>query len=1255
MMKFPWFSKKSTHPSALPWYRAWASDGLTVVRDPQRLAASVAATAQLLDALDLPGLLEQLEDEGFALPVEDGFLIPWDQVYALQAHSGFASSLPLLELPPATSASPVLESHQSLADPHFAITINRWHDGSGRTLPVKHLHGAIIETAKGPGLLSRAVWTTLQHINAFQRRAEIDRTDLFHRRQWGIIRQSALAANARLDDFLYRTVVITPEKLTIGLRHAEVSGTRVVEVSPSFNGAPENWLEAFDNRRDVPNRYDFPTPEGILQVLVTPEVQTVLRQIKRLDRRRVAGSRAEAFAVNPFAALGEDAAHVIDAEQFERERERAGLVFDRFFAHIHPDAMGYPEQVGLRIESTQHTDAAEAEIRWFSDDHELETFINAVERALHQQRQVYTWSGFEFELWGDTPGEVERLRAVLAERQTPQILVSYAQIYDLSRYSARIEDIGVEKPYYSPYIAKKKDDEGWFPDNILPLISFQPEGATEPVVIPLTPPIREQLEAKCREAKAAGQPTFQIKGFPQPIPVREAETILQTFTEVLADVDQGAFDPNRVKKPPVAEGNNKRLLIKSNIDKIDYEEVRRDILNAYPTTPTLPQALREDTRLLSHQCEGVARLQHLFRKSPTHCRGVILADDMGLGKTLQLLTLIAWAFEQDPALEPALIVAPVSLLENWEEETQKFFKPDHLPLLTLYGSAIQAVRVSRDSIDAQLAEEGLVKFLRPGWRQGARLVLTTYETLRDFEFSFAEEPWSIMVCDEAQKIKNPNTLMTRSAKKQNVRFKIACTGTPVENTLADLWCLFDFVQPGLLGALNEFGRRYRRPIEAQTDEEKARVEELRARIDPQIIRRTKAQVAKDLPQKLEQDYRIPLSPHQRALYAHAIDSFKKRNNPDVLTPFKNHLGLLQYLRLICTDPRRHGLEAFKPEPLAEYRDKAPKLHWLLEVLSLIQRRAEKAIIFCEFRAIQRLLKYYIEQVFSFSPDIINGDTQASAKAADSRQKRIKAFQAKAGFGAIILSPVAIGFGVNIQAANHVIHYTRHWNPAKEDQATDRAYRIGATKDVHVYYPVIHADDFTTFEMKLHELLNPKRELASDMLNGTGEISPSDFDLADVIPASDGFALDARITLDDVLQMRPDYFEGLVAALWQQRGFPEVQRTPTRGDHGIDVVALHRPHGELIQCKTSSCENAQLGWDAIKDVVAGAATYERRHPDVQFKRVCVTNQFFNATTQRHAENNHVELYDQQHLAQFLKDYPVRLLEVERFLYTDWNQA
>lgn len=1246
-MNLRWFGKKSTSQAAAFWNRGFTPEGIVVVRKQQPVPVSVTETMRSLDAPDLPGFLEQLEEEGFAQPIEHGVLIPWEQIYALQANPAFTTSLPLLQLPPTTRASPVLKSHHSLTDPDFAITVGGWHDGSGRALAVQAIRGAVIRTAAGDGLLSKTAWETLQHIGAFQRRSAIDRTDLFHRRQWGIIRQAALAANARLDDFLYRTVVLTPEKLAIGLRQARIGDDRVVEVQPGFHDAPERWLEVFDAYREVPNRYDIPTENGIVQVLVTPEVKTVLSQIKRFDRRRIAGSRAEAFVMNPFAALGEDAGQVIDPEQFEQERERAGLLFDRFIAHVQRDAAGYPEQVGLLVETAGQADS---QIHGFTDDQELEAFIAAVERCLSRQLQLCAWHGFEFELLGDTPGELDHLRTALAERQTPRLLISYAQVYDLSRYSARVEDIGVEKPYYSPYIAKRKDDEGWFPDNLLPLISFLPEGASEPVVIPLTPPIREQFEAKFREAKAAGQTEFQIKGFPKPIPIREAEAILQTFAEVMDDARQGTFDSTRTQQ---AGREDKRLLIKANIQGIDYEEARRDILNAYPKAPEFPGALRAEVRLLHHQCDGVARLQHLFQKSPEHCRGVILADDMGLGKTLQLLALIAWAFERQPDLDPALVVAPVSLLENWEEETRKFFRPDSLPLLTLYGTSIKALRVPRASIDAQLAQEGLVKFLRPGWRDGARLVLTTYETLRDFEFSFAEEHWSIMVCDEAQKVKNPNAMVTRSAKKQNVRFKIACTGTPVENTLADLWCLFDFVQPGLLGALNDFGRRYRRPIEAKTDQDRARVEELRTRIDPQVIRRIKAQVAKDLPRKIERDCRIPLSPHQRTLYAHAIDLFRKRKTPDAPTPFKNHLELLHYLRLICTDPRRHGMEAFKPEPLADYRDKAPKLRWLLETLSAIQRREEKVIIFCEFRAIQRLLKHYIEQVFGFSPDIINGDTSASAKAADSRQKRIKAFQAKAGFGAIILSPLAVGFGVNIQAANHVIHYTRPWNPAKEDQATDRAYRIGATKDVHVYYPVIHADDFTTFEMKLHELLARKRELADDMLNGAGDIVPAEFDLADVVPNRDEMLFADKVTFDDVLQMRPDYFEGLAAALWQQRGFREVQRTPGSGDDGVDVVAIRRPQGELIQCKTSSSENVRLGWDAIKDVVAGAAAYEKRHPGVHFKKVCITNQFFNATAQRHAENHCVELYDQPRLAQLLADHPVRLTEIERFLYTEWN--
>jgi SNF2 family DNA or RNA helicase len=146
------------------------------------------------------------------------------------------------------------------------------------------------------------------------------------------------------------------------------------------------------------------------------------------------------------------------------------------------------------------------------------------------------------------------------------------------------------------------------------------------------------------------------------------------------------------------------------------------------------------------------------------------------------------------------------------------------------------------------------------------------------------------------------------------------------------------------------------------------------------------------------------------------------------------------------------------------------------------------IVFCEFRDLQRTLQRCIARRLNVHPDIINGDTSASSSHANSRQKRLKTFQSTPGFGVIVLSPLAVGFGVNIQAANHVIHFTRTWNPAKEDQATDRAYRIGQEREVFVYYPVVVADDFVSFDEKLDKLLDWKRALSADMLNGSGEIS-----------------------------------------------------------------------------------------------------------------------------------------------------------------------
>jgi SNF2 family DNA or RNA helicase len=197
------------------------------------------------------------------------------------------------------------------------------------------------------------------------------------------------------------------------------------------------------------------------------------------------------------------------------------------------------------------------------------------------------------------------------------------------------------------------------------------------------------------------------------------------------------------------------------------------------------------------------------------------------------------------------------------------------------------------------------------------------------------------------------------------------------------------------------------------------------------------------------------------------------------------LGLLHTLKLICAHPH-----AIRPEGQA--MTVSPKLRWTIQKLRAIRELGEKAIIFTELRDIQRTLQLAIVDEFGFRPEVINGDTNASGEHGPTRQKLIDRFQELPGFGVIILSTTAVGFGVNVQAANHVIHFTRPWNPAKEDQATDRAYRIGQERDVYVYYPTVTTPGITTFEQTLDQLLARKRALATDMLNGSGDIEIAEF-------------------------------------------------------------------------------------------------------------------------------------------------------------------
>ena len=1075
--------------------RSYGTDGVSFASASKRDDWLRASLSMGRDS-ELASLLSQLEEEGLATYENGVVKLSWDEIFQLQTSRDYGSSYPLLGLPSACDLKPALASHGAFSDPDFSIYISGWL-GSHSATPRSgvRISGALASYDGQDFLLRSDVWRVVAAVRAFHAKAATARTAESNRMSWGEIRKRAKQAKAELSHFLESTIVVTADKLAIELRKSPIEGDKVVEVLPTFQGQPTRWIEVFDRSSQVRDRYEIADGEGLVHVVTTLEVRTVLAEIKRMPARRVVGERAETFLRNPFAMLGPAAQFVIDPGQFETARENAGIVFSTFTARVQRGPAGAFQGVSLLVEEVSGASVA-SEVIPFEDQAELGEFIKKLEGRLHQEAQCCPWKGNDLEILGDTPDQLAILKEALDSWASASSF-SASEIFDLSHYSERIEGFGSEKPYFSPFIARKSEGAGWFPGNVAFGVQYTPEGSITPVAVELSDSQLDTFAEELQHAKDEGRSHISVGGLPEPVAVEQAEVMLNILQEAKHDVAQEVFRPESAKgKAPLKRSG---LVVKANVEQVDYEELRGMLSIPEDSEPKLPLALKGDFALKEHQLSGVAWLQHLWNLSPLSCRGALLADDMGLGKTIQLLVFIARCLEQDRSIDPFLIVAPVSLLDNWKEEIEKFFSPGSLPVLTLYGPALREKRAPQSALNEDLTGSGITRLLVRDWLGEAKVVLTTYETLRDLEFSLARQKWSVMICDEAQKIKTPNAMVSRSAKKQNARFKIACTGTPVENTLTDLWCLFDFIQPGLLGALTEFGNTYRRPIEAETPEEKSRVEELRRLIEPQKLRRTKAEVAKDLPKKIVDPScrSLTISEMQRELYGAAIARYRAGESGTETNKRGSHLGLLAYLKTICSDPRPPGPVTPNLQSLSDLLRHSPKMAWTLSQLATIQEKGEKVIIFCEFKELQRTIQRAIAQRFGMTADIINGDTSAASDRIDNRQKRIKAFQAAEGFGVIILSPLAVGFGINIQGANHVIHFTRTWNPAREDQATDRAYRIGQTKDVYVYYPVIVAKDFLTFDDKLDQLLDVKRKLSEDMLNGSGDVGNADFaDLQD---------------------------------------------------------------------------------------------------------------------------------------------------------------
>ncbi len=426
--------------------------------------------------------------------------------------------------------------------------------------------------------------------------------------------------------------------------------------------------------------------------------------------------------------------------------------------------------------------------------------------------------------------------------------------------------------------------------------------------------------------------------------------------------------------------------------------------------------------------------------------GACLADDMGLGKTVQILAFLEALRAQKPNGNVLLIV-PASLLGNWQKEAARF--TPGLPVTVLHGAHA-----------ATLSD----RFTK----SDAFLTITTYRMAMSIEA--LEEPlWDCIILDEAQAIKNPGTKQTRQIKRLKSRMRIAMTGTPIENDLSNLWSLFDFLNKGLLGSMEEF-RGFCRGLE-QNPEGYAKLKNM---IAPFLLRRVKTdkKIISDLPDKLEQLDYVTLSPKQTVLYRKLLaETSEKVENSDGMQRRGIVLALLLHLKQICNHPDQYlGTEEYSPA-------QSGKFELLKQLAQTIAEKRERMLVFTQFKELTGHLDDYLAEVFGRRGGVIHGGVPVRE-----RNAIVERFQSESYVPYLVLSVRAGGTGLNLTKANHVIHFDRWWNPSVENQATDRAFRIGQDKNVMVHKFVCKG----SVEEKIDALISSKKELAENVIGAGGE-------------------------------------------------------------------------------------------------------------------------------------------------------------------------
>lgn len=611
--------------------------------------------------------------------------------------------------------------------------------------------------------------------------------------------------------------------------------------------------------------------------------------------------------------------------------------------------------------------------------------------------------------------------------------------------------------------------------------TWLPEAFTEAAAEKIEAMAPDQLERLIEQVDAAiatGTSAVQLDGMDIPA-TPTTRAALEQRLETILNSEEPAKRPVIEEDPEPQQGP----IILDTADNIEELTWAAKISPRSRLAPdTLPEVVKSS--LKGHQTESFRwKLEAWAAGLP----GILNADEQGLGKTLQAIAFLAWMKENMAHAEgkrtgPVLVVAPTSLLVNWEEEVDKHLRPPGLGnVVRLYGSALGGKKrpnhqgIETESGNALLDLSDLEEAIAEG--RGHRYwVLTTYTTLTNYQHSLAKIPFSTAVFDEIQAVKNPVSLRAKASLAVNADFRIGLTGTPIENSTIDLWAIMEQLTPGRFGSLSEFRARFGEPVEGNMRELYSLAFEPQAGLPPVGLRRLKEEVARDLPQKSRKLHPRLMPDPQATAYELARGKLASGTRGGALK-------MLHHIRSVSVHP-----DASSPVEDATYISMSARLRAAMDILREVRDRGERALVFIEHVKMQHRFIELAKREFGLSRvDLINGSTPIPR-----RQEIVNRFQRHLkrdeGFDLLVLGPKAAGTGLTLTAATHVIHLSRWWNPAVEEQCNDRVHRIGQTKPVTVHVPMaVHSGyQHNSFDCLLHSLMTRKRRLASAALWPMGD-------------------------------------------------------------------------------------------------------------------------------------------------------------------------